>query len=88
MTSSVTQVERLDGEPLGGQLVRDPVVGGDRADALEERLERCGPVLLGSEQQSDQVVSRLRHLPLPLDGSGDPDPCSSVNRNGSKAASQ
>ena len=50
------QVERLHRDPLGGDRVRR--AGGvlDRADARDERLERARPVLLGAEEQADQVL--------------------------------
>ena len=54
---AVTEVERLVHDPLAGELVRLAAVL-DRTDAAEEVLERGGPVLLGAEQEPDQV--RLR----------------------------
>ncbi len=51
----LAQVERLDGEALARQLVGDAVVGRDRSDEREQRLEGGGPVLLGPEQQPDEV---------------------------------
>ena len=60
----VVEVERLDGEPLAGHGVVVAVVL-DRADPTQDRLERAWPVLLGSEQQSDQVVP---HACSPLPG--------------------
>ena len=52
----VHQVERLDGQPLAAEGVRAAVGEGDRSDAAEDRLEGLRPVLLGSQQQADQVV--------------------------------
>ena len=56
----VAQVERLHRDPLDGHVVAR--AGGvlDRAEPAEQRLERARPVLLGAEQQADQVI-RLRH---------------------------
>ena len=48
------QVERLVRDPLGRQLVRLAAVL-DRADLGEQVLERARPVLLGAEQESDQM---------------------------------
>ena len=50
------QVERLVRDPLGRQLVRLAAVL-DRADLGEQVLERARPVLLGAQQESDQVLS-------------------------------
>ena len=51
----LAQVERLDGDPFGGHLVGLAVeldAGGEPAQVL---LERGRPVVLGPEQQADQV---------------------------------
>ena len=49
------QVERLDRDPLGAQHVLLAAVA-DRAQPLDEALERRRPVVLGAEQESDQVL--------------------------------
>ena len=51
---AVAEVEGLVEDPLARQLVRLAAVL-DRADAADQVLEGRGPVLLGAEQQSDQV---------------------------------
>ena len=48
------EVEGLVRDPLGGQLVRLAAVL-DRADLREQVLERARPVLLGAEQEADQM---------------------------------
>jgi hypothetical protein len=57
---SVAQVEWLDRDPLGGDPVPVARGVGDRAEPRHQRLERSRPVLLGAEQQADQVGG-LRH---------------------------
>src|SRR5204862_1354580 len=57
---AVAQVERLDRDALGRDPVAVPFRVHDRAETRHERLERGGPVVLGTQQQSDQVRG-LRH---------------------------
>ena len=57
----VAQVERLDGHPLGGDGVRPAVRAGEDPEPARERLERRGPVLLRTEEQSDEVVAGVGH---------------------------
>ena len=52
----VAQVERLDRDPLAAHVMRRPVVL-HRPDPLQQRLEGARPVLLGAEQEADQVRS-------------------------------
>jgi hypothetical protein len=59
----VAQVERLDGDPLDVEGVLLPRAGAHRSHAAHDRLEGGGPVLLGAEQQPDQV-SVQRPLPF------------------------
>ena len=51
----VAQVERLDGDPLDVEGVLVARARADRPQPLHDRLERLGPVLLGAEQQPDQM---------------------------------
>ena len=52
----VAQGERLDGHPLGlDQMVR-PAAVGDGPHGPHQGLQRDGPVVLGAEQQADQVA--------------------------------
>jgi hypothetical protein len=60
----VGELERLDGEPLGLDVMDNARGVGDRADASQDRLERLGPVLLRAEEQADEVaraILRGRH---------------------------
>ena len=59
----VVEPERLDRQPLAGDRVLGAAVG-HRPDHPLDGLEGSWPVLLGSEQQSDQVAAHP-HLPLP-----------------------
>ena len=52
----VTQVERLDREPFDLDAVALAALPRDRPEAGDQRLERHRPVLLGAEQQADDVV--------------------------------
>ena len=54
---AVAQVERLDRDPLGRDPVAVPGGVGDRPEPRDQRLERARPVVLGAEQQADQVAS-------------------------------
>jgi hypothetical protein len=54
----LAQVERLDRDPLGGGLMRLAVVVDPRREPAQILLEGGRPVLLGPEQQSDQVGDR------------------------------
>ena len=51
----VAQRERLDGDPLGLELVLDAVRVGDGAQGAHQRLERDRPVVLRAEQQPHEV---------------------------------
>src|SRR5207248_8096789 len=51
----VAQAERLDGDPLTIEDVPAAVRARDRAQPAQYLLERPRPVLLGAEQQPDQV---------------------------------
>ena len=53
---AVAQIERLHRDPLGGDPVAVASGVGDRSQTRDQRLERGRPVLLGTEQQADQVV--------------------------------
>ena len=69
----VGQLERLDGEPFGLDLVDHARGVGDRPDASQDRLERLGPVLLGAEEQSDEVARTVGHRRPPGAGRARPD---------------
>ena len=56
----VAQVEWLHRDPLGGDPVLVPRGVGDRPESRHERLERRRPVVLGPQQQPDQMLG-LRH---------------------------
>jgi hypothetical protein len=58
--------ERLDGQALGGEHMPPPRVVADRADAGQQELERARPVLLGAEQQANQMPDITIHRPLPV----------------------
>ncbi len=60
----VAQAERLDGEPLAIEGMPGAAGAGHRAQPAQDLLESKGPVLLGSEQQADQVPG-LGHWGLP-----------------------
>src|SRR5437660_1330236 len=53
----VPQVERLDGDPHRAQRVAVTGVVGHRPQPPEQRLERARPVVLGAEQQPDEVFN-------------------------------
>ena len=57
----VAQVERLHRDPLDVHAVGG--AGGvlDRPEPAEQRLERGRPVLLGAEEESDEMVGLVRH---------------------------
>ena len=78
----LAQVERLDGQSLGGQLVRHAVLCGDRPHQPEQRLEGRRPVLLCSEQQADEMGAVTSHMSLLFGSPECPDPCRNVNRSG------
>src|SRR5215207_6166849 len=55
VADGLTQVEGLDGDPLGGHLVGLAVELDARGEPAQVLLERGRPVVLGPEQQADQV---------------------------------
>jgi hypothetical protein len=57
----VAQVERLDGDPLAGHVMRGAGRVLDRPEAVQQRLEGARPVLLRAEQQPDQVMRGVSH---------------------------
>jgi hypothetical protein len=62
VAGAITQVERLDGDAATAQVMSGAGGIGDRAEPAEQRLERTRPVLLGAEQQPDDVFD-LGHSP-------------------------
>jgi hypothetical protein len=55
VADGLAQVERLDGDPLGGHLVGLAVQLDAGSQPGQVLLERGRPVVLGPEQQADQV---------------------------------
>src|SRR5258708_12787364 len=57
---TIPQAERLDGDPLAVEDVPRAIGTGYRAQSPQDLLESSRPVLLGTEQQTDQVPGRYR----------------------------
>jgi hypothetical protein len=56
VAGAAAQVERLDGDPFDVVVVRGSPAVDDGAEPAHDRLEGGGPVLLGPEQQPDEVL--------------------------------